>query len=76
VQAQQCVQLRSTNNPFGLIFYFSVKPFRAFAERQTEKTKDLKQNEALKFRDSAFGFRACYPYVDASESARQLMVES
>jgi len=24
-----------------LIFYFSVKPFRAFAERQTEETKDL-----------------------------------
>jgi hypothetical protein len=41
VQAQQCVQLRSTNNPFGLIFYFSVKPFRTFAERQTEETKDL-----------------------------------
>jgi hypothetical protein len=35
-----------------LIFYFSVKPFRAFAERQTGETKDLKQNKALKFRES------------------------
>jgi transketolase N-terminal domain/subunit len=44
--------------------------------QQTEETKDLKQNEALKFRHSSFGFRACCPYVDARELANQLIVTS
>jgi len=35
-----------------LIFYFSVKPFRGFAERQTEETKDLKTKRSLKVRES------------------------
>jgi hypothetical protein len=33
VQAQQCVQLRSTNNPFGLIFYFSNTLLRTLSEQ-------------------------------------------
>jgi hypothetical protein len=46
------------------------------AGRQTGEMKDLKQNEALKFRHSSFEFRSYCPYVDVSGSARQLMVES
>jgi hypothetical protein len=37
VQAQQCVQLRSTNNPFGLIFYFSVNPLRVLRSGKQER---------------------------------------
>jgi hypothetical protein len=49
VQAQQCVQLRSTNHPFGLIFYFSVNPSFARAnEGKQRRQKISKQNEALK----------------------------
>jgi hypothetical protein len=55
-----------------LIFYFSVNPFRpATAGRngKQRRQKISKQNEALKFRNSSFGFRVYCPYVDARESA-------
>jgi hypothetical protein len=55
-------QLNGTNNPFGLIFYFSVNPsFVSTSEGQQRRQKISNKNEALNVR-----FR--FLYVDIRES--------
>ena len=68
---QQCIELRDTNNPIGLIFYFSVTPsLRLEAMAQREDQKISKQNEALKsaFSDALYvGIKESATFFDSDE---------